>query len=286
MGNRALRHFYDDENVRLDVDESLGSVIDPWTRHRARLLEELASLTDEQWLAASRCDGWSNRDVVCHLLDVDSFWTLSLEAGRVGTPTSYLATFDPKASPLDLVEARSAMSVADVYGQFAKNTAALRTTVESFDEKDWRSRSESPIGHVSSRLTLAHALWDSWLHEWDVLVPLGLAPEPESDELFVVAWYTIFFGATQGGLIGDARPVGPGATDTIDAQLKFDEFPVTVRVVIDTDVRLEAGNGATAAGPAIEFVEALTGRAAPFPPQGFALPTALHDHFERARQIL
>jgi uncharacterized protein (TIGR03083 family) len=286
MGSRPLRHFYNDEDVRLEVDSSLGSVIDPWTRHRERFLDELASLADEQWLTESRCDGWTNRDVICHLLDVDAFWMLSLESGRAGTPTSYLASFNPTDTPLDLVNARAGTSTAEVYDQFAGNTKAFCATVESFADGEWDLTSESPVGHVSSRLTLAHALWDSWLHEWDVLGPLGLAPHPEPDELRVVTWYSLFFGAAQGGLIGDQHPVGPGATEPIDAELRFDEFDQPLRILIDTDVTLGSAGDAKPAGSAMSFVEALSGRTETFPPEAVALPSALAAHLARARQIL
>ena len=266
MGSRPLRHFYGDESARLEVDACLGSVVEPWSRHRERFLDELTSLTDDQWQTESRCAGWSNRDVICHLLDVDSFWTLSLESGRAGTPTAYLGAFDPKGTPLDLVNAKSAMSTSEVFDQFEQNTATFRKTVDSFTPDDWSSMSESPLGHVTSRLTLAHALWDSWLHERDILEPLGLTPAPDAEELNVATWYTLFFGAAQGGLIGDESPVGPGATEPIEAQLQFDEAVDPVRVVIGTDVSLGAATDPVPAGSAVGFIEGLTGRIDAFPP--------------------
>lgn len=285
--SRPLRHYYNDESVPLEVDASLGPVLDPWVRHRERFVDELSSLTDQQWRAESRCDGWSTRDVVCHLLDVDTFWMLSLNAGRDGAPTAYLRDFDPKATPLDLVDAKANLTTAEVNEQFAANTAAFIDTAKSFTDDEWSTISESPMGHVPARLTLAHALWDSWLHERDVLVPLGQEPQSAADELAVVMWYSLFFGATQGGLIGDSQPVGEGADAPIDAELRFDEVPDNpVRVRVDRGVRLERAGQPTPAGSALDFVEALTGRTEWPVTNGTELPTDLTAHLARARQVL
>jgi hypothetical protein len=146
---------------------------------------------------------------------------------------------------------------------------------------------ESPVGHVPARLVLAHGLWDSWLHERDVLAPLGLTPPPDPAELSTVTWYTLFFGAAQGGLMRDRRPVSTGATEPIDAQLRFDELPDPFRVTVDTGVFVGRGTDpATSVGSAAAFVEQLSGRLDWPAPDAHALPRALAAHLERAREIL
>jgi uncharacterized protein (TIGR03083 family) len=287
MGERALRHHYSDTGVELRVDPALGDVVEPWARHRARFDGVLASLSDEQWSAQSRCAAWSNRDVVSHLVDVDAFWTVSLESGRAGEPTTYLRDFDPEHTPLALVDARATMSTGEILEAFRTNGARLRKAVDSFGPDDWEKPCESPIGHVSARLTLAHALWDSWLHERDVLLGLGLAEDAELDELAVVTWYSLLFGGAQGGLLDDPEPVGPGPTERIDAQLSFDELPMTpMRIVVDRGVYVGPADSPKPAGSAEHFVDALTGRTDVFPPEGVALDPALVGQLGRARQIL
>ena len=68
MSKRALRHYYRDEEVKLEAAAALGDVVEPWTRHRRRLLDALASLSEEQWSAPSRCAAWTNRDVIVQLI--------------------------------------------------------------------------------------------------------------------------------------------------------------------------------------------------------------------------
>ena len=90
----------------------------------------------------------------------------------------------------------------------------------------------------------------------------------------------------QGGVVDDPDPVGPGATEPIDAHLQFDEFPdVPMRLVVDTDVRVAPGAAsATPAGSAEQFVEALTGRLATFPPDDVVLDADLTAQLDRRPQ--
>ena len=46
MGQRPLRQYYD--GVTIVVDDDLP-LVEPWLRHRRRLLASLHALSDEQW---------------------------------------------------------------------------------------------------------------------------------------------------------------------------------------------------------------------------------------------
>ena len=47
----------------------------------------------------------------------------------------------------------------------------------------WSTLAEAPAGHLPIRLLAHHALWDSWVHERDIVLPLGLTPPVEPDEV-------------------------------------------------------------------------------------------------------
>lgn len=286
MGTRPLRRYYD-EAVVIEVAADLGSVVGPWHRHRARLLDELAALSDEQWTATTRCTAWDARDVVNHLVTADGFWTVSLLGAAAGSATSHLVSFDPETTPAALVAAMPTMTPAEVLDQLRAATDTFATAVDSLGEDDWSALGESPMGHVPARLALAHALWDSWLHERDILVPLGLEPPVEPDELLVCTWYTLALGGAQGGLLGDPSPVGPGLDAPIDVTLGFDELPEALRVVVGEGVRIErapAGADVAAAGSTVALVETTTGRRPPGP--DLQLPTRLAEHLDRACQVI
>ncbi|MCU1351942.1 MAG: hypothetical protein JWM05_1151 [Acidimicrobiales bacterium] len=286
MGTRPLRQLYD-HDVTIEVDAAFGPVVEPWLRHRHRFGAALDALSDQQWDAPSRCDAWSVRDVVTHLSSADGFWVVSLQAAQSGAPSTYLAGFDPTTTPEALVAGTRGQSVDDIRRQFAEGTERLVAAVQAVGDDGWGAVGEAPVGHVPARLVLAHALWDSWLHERDVLLPLGIEPPVEADELLVSTWYTLVMGALQGGLLDDPEPVGPGPSAPIEASLRFDDLPhLGLRVAIDAGVRITAVDPADAepAGSAVDFVEAVTGRAGGDPLA--VLPAPLADQLGRAAQIL
>ncbi|MEZ5381546.1 MAG: maleylpyruvate isomerase N-terminal domain-containing protein [Microthrixaceae bacterium] len=285
MGTRPLRQYLSDY-PQIDVADDLQALVVPWRRHRRRFAERLGALTEAQWAMASRCDAWSVRDVVCHLVTTDAFWLASLAAAASGTPSTYLVDFDPSTSPESFVAPMRALADDEVLARFRDGTDAFVDAVEGLDADVWAQRGESPMGHVPVRLVVGHAFWDSWLHERDVFVELGRALPVEPDELAAVTWYALVAGSLQGGLIDDPAPVGPGLTEPLDVTLGFDDLPDDpLRLRTDQGVRLERGGGdATSVGAALDMVESLTGRR-----QGWSadrLPPALADHLRRAFQIL
>ena len=284
MATRPLRQYYD-HDATLEVDLALGTVVEPWLRHRARFLAALGGLDDDEWLAPSRCAGWSTRDVVSHLVTVDGFFAASLQAGASGAPTSFLPGFDPVGMPALLVAGMHQKSAAEIRDDFAAGQASFVRTVESFDAGDWSAEAESPLGHVTARLMLAHALWDSWLHERDIFEPLGRPPAIEDDELFTAAWYSLFFYSVQGGLVGDDAPVGAGLEAPFAAEIGFDDIAGgPVRLVVDDGVQLGPAASAECTVSALHLVEGSTGRCE-MDTVAAGLPPELAAQLERGRQI-
>jgi uncharacterized protein (TIGR03083 family) len=286
MGERPLRQYYD--GVAVVVDEDFGPVAEPWLQHRRRLTDELSGLTEAQWKAPTRCTGWDARGVVAHLVTVDSFFTLVLSAAHAGNPpTSFIRGFDPSTGTDELVAPLLDLPVDALLDRFAAGTESLTATVESLGGEDWEALGEAPFGHLPARLILAHAFWDSWLHERDILEPLGVDVVVDDDELLVATWYSFVMAGLQGGLVGDPEPVGPVAGAPIDVTLEFDDLAVgPVRVEIDSGTRVSRADGANAvsAGSAVQLVEVLTGRA---PMEALhPLPNDLSDQLRRAALIL
>ena len=287
MGPRPLRQYYDP--VTLAVADDLGPAVEPWLRHRRRLLASLEDLTDEQWHAPTRCVDWDVHGVISHLVNVDGFWVLSLSAAQAGqAPTKYLTGFDPSSSTDGLVDAMRGLSPSELLEQFRTGTDALVAVVESFTPGDWQAVGESPLGHIPARFLLGHALWDSWLHERDIFEPLGAEPPVETDELFIATWFTLFFSSLQGGFLHDAAPVGPGPEALIDVTLAFEELADgALTLHIDSGLELGRANGAAPvpAGSAVNLVECMTGRR-PLELLNPALPADVAAQFERAAGVL
>jgi uncharacterized protein (TIGR03083 family) len=170
-----------DDAAFLRVDLPLGHPGGPLLRQRRRLIAVLGDLSDAQWATPSRCDGWSVRDVAAHLVSTNQFWAFSMGAALAGEPTRFLATFDPVASPAELVDSTRAQPPAEVLQQLASTTEELAAVVETVE--DWSILGEAPPGHVPLRAVALHALWDGWVHERDIVLPLGLDPVEEPDEV-------------------------------------------------------------------------------------------------------
>lgn len=177
----------------LDVELADPSV--PLLRQRQRLADGLGALDAAQWAHPSRCAGWSAQDVILHLEATNRFWAASIAAGRKGEPTRYLTGFDPVASPAQMVEAARGTSPAEVLDRFVASNGALATAIDGLDDDGWATiTAEAPPGHISLHGVALHALWDSWVHERDVLLPLGLAVVEEADEIAGCLRYSAALG--------------------------------------------------------------------------------------------
>jgi uncharacterized protein (TIGR03083 family) len=239
----------------ITLDGSPAAIVGPAVRQRRRLACSLASFGSEQWAHPSRCDGWSARDVIVHLHDTNTFWTYSITAGLRGDPTRFLAMFDPVASPPQLVARSNDLSTEDVLEQFVGSTESLVGLWASLDDGDWSALAEAPPGHVSVSAVAHHALWDSWVHERDILVPLGVTPDEEADEIAACLRYVAALGpalAMNRG-VADAGMLGVTATQP---DLSF-VVEISNRVVVRPGT---ANAGLTLTGDAVELLEALSTR--------------------------
>jgi uncharacterized protein (TIGR03083 family) len=238
----------------------------PMARQRARFAAALAELSDEEWAAPSRCEGWSVQDVVAHLAGVNQFWALSVAAGRAGEPTRYLRTFDPVDTPAQMVAAERGKPPGAVLDGFVESNAALADAFAGVTAEDWSEvLAEAPPGHVSLRCIALHALWDSWVHERDVLLPLGREAAVEADEVVASLRYVAALGPAFAVAAGPRGRTGAFTAEVTDPDERF-VVEIGPRVLVHGG---EAPDGALAVrGDALELLEALSVRT----PLGLELP--------------
>jgi len=243
--------------IIVSIDGSPSDQCVPLVRQRRRLEDLLRGLSDEQWNAPSRCGTWTAKDVVVHLAGVNRFWQASAAAGIAGTPTRLLGGFDPAATPSMMVDSLGSITSAVALEMFVSSNDALLATVADLDDTAWTAVAESPVGHVSLRLVMQHALWDSWVHERDIMLPLGLAPVVESDEVRSCLQYAAALGAALS--IGMGRPItGRFSVRAANPSVTF-ALEVTTLVAIS---ELADGVVSTTAsclqGDAVQLAEALS----------------------------
>ena len=250
-----------DGPVVATMDDGPASQLLPVTRQRHRFQAMLAGLTDEQWQHPSRCDGWAVRDVVAHLITVNGFWTASVAAGVAGEPTRVLAEFDPAATPPAFVDSMSSLSSQAVFDQFVSTNAAFLDALAGLTTREWSLPAESPAGHVPIRLVAQHALWDSWIHERDVALPLGITPGVEPDEVTSCLRYS--------AAIGPALAIGFGRAEV--GVLAVEATDPTIHFVLDVGdsvaVRSKTPDEGVPClrGDAVELTEALSLRTSMIP---------------------
>ncbi len=293
MGARPVRQHYLDPDhppISVTIDPALAPNLGPWHAHRARFESTLRGLSTEDWQRPTRCAAWNVREVIGHLTVVDGFWALTFSNGRDGQePTTFLRGFDPSSSTDELVAATLPLSTDELLKRFSSAAVALASVLDPLTDEQWRNRMESPLGHLPMVFSAGHMFWDSWLHERDILEPLGMAMPIAADELLAVTGFSLAFAGLQGGTLDDPNPVGPGPDAPIDATVTFDDLAsVALRIRIDTAIeisRADRAEGTTSAGSAAEFVDACAGRA-PLLPVLDRLPDDLAAQIGRAAQVL
>jgi uncharacterized protein (TIGR03083 family) len=243
-----------DGPVILTIDGPIDDQLAPIVRQRRRMETMLAALDDEQWRAPSRCAGWSVQDVVAHLVGVNPFWELSLSAGLAGAPTRVLGGFDPAASPPAMVGAMQQLTSTEVLERFVATNDGFLRVISSLDDHGWSTLAESPPGHVPIRLVAQHALWDCWIHERDITVPLGIAGCAEPDEVRSCLRYA--------AAVSPALALGLGRTIVGTFAVAASDPEVRFVVEVDTTVAVREGDAVEGApclrGRSVELVEALS----------------------------
>lgn len=241
-------------NPVLHLDGDPAAVGELVIRQHHRFATALAKLSDEQWEHPSRCEGWSSKDVVEHLAAANAYWELSIRSGVAGQPTEIMAAFDPVVTPRQMV-AGSALRSDEVVEAMVTSSESLAACLRELTPPDWTMLAESPPGHVTVSAVAHHAFWDSWIHERDVLMPLGMTLVEEPDEVIAGLRYIVGFTP--------ALVLNSGGTDTGAFDVASTNPAADLHVEIGQDVHVSAG--ATGAdfvleGSAVELLEALSFR--------------------------
>jgi uncharacterized protein (TIGR03083 family) len=269
-----------DQPSFLHLDVPRGDPAVPLLRQRRRLAALLAGLDEDQWAAASRCEAWSVQDVIAHLVTTNQFWAFSIGSALAGTPTRFLVGFDPVTSPVELVEPSRTQPPAEVLAHFVETNEAIAAADAGLDDDGWSTIGEAPPGHVPLRAVAMHALWDAWTHERDIVLPLGLTPVEEHDEVAGCLAY--------GAALSPAFAIAAGSTQRGTIVVEATEPDVRFVVDVGDSVVVHAGDAPTDAlrlrGPAVALVEALSFRVpmpCPVPAELPWLLSGLAEVFDR-----
>ena len=214
------------------VDEPAVPVI----RQRARMAALLDGLDDEQWAAPTRCEGWSVQDVVAHLITTNQFWSLSVARGLGRRPHPHPGRVRPRRHPRPVGRRRAVPHGGlKPSSSSGPRTRRWRPRSARSARTSWSRLAEAPPGHIAIDLLALHALWDAWIHERDIALPLGLPVVEEADEIagsliYIVALGPAFLASQETGRTGtlEVRAIRPGRARR---RRDRDEHPAARRAV-------------------------------------------------------
>lgn len=246
VGGKALR-------LRVQLDE----VKAVFRAHRNRLIAELSELTEKEWNGPTRCHLWSVADVVSHLTDGNRWSLEGLHSALSGTETSSITTFDNRLTPHEYVKAGRGRPREEIIEDLATGTENLLRAVERTRDLGAVPFIQMPIGHVSLTFAVLHVLWDSWLHERDLLEPLNRSPMYTADEVRLVASYALLLA---GIAISSATTTHQHCGIVLDGP-GGGHYRVEVEETIQLEVGISEPPVSTVPqGPILSTIDALAGR--------------------------
>ena len=187
------------DHLRVELDP--GTIVTAYARHRRRFASSVTSLDEAALRTPSRCSEWTVADVLRHGCDVDR-WLHTIWAGA--TPFS---AFDPRVTPHESVVEGRAVPDLEVRDRYVASAEAIAAEVDGSGPGQWEQPSLSFVGAVPWWLGLLHGLFDSWVHERDLLLPLGRDVTVLSDEVDAVLAYSLAVVAYAGRRLGSDEPV-------------------------------------------------------------------------------
>jgi uncharacterized protein (TIGR03083 family) len=256
FGRVKLSPRYEPPEI-ISIDGTPDDQLAPVVRQRTRMAKMLTEFGDAEWKSPTRCDGWTVQDVVAHLVTVNGFWQMSTTAGLAGTPTRVLENFDPAASPPLIIAPMREKSSQEVLDQFVASNDGYLDVLNALDRDCWATLAEAPPGHLPIRLLAAHALWDSWVHERDIALPLGFTPPEEDDEVLAALRYSAALSPAFAISTGSAIS-GVFAVETSGPPSSFAIEVADIAAVRDG---VDAPDAPCLRGDAVELLEALSIRA-------------------------
>lgn len=251
-----VRQYYDDRGVPIAVPGTPDEVFVAWRSHRRRFRNWFAALSDEDWAAPTRCTEWCVTDMAEHLISGAQFLGYTLHSARKGEGTRLLAAFDAQETP----KAAAAMFKGWTPEQLVEHMHAMDASVEKeLDDLGDGSRlpAEAPPGRVPAYVSVNHFLFDSWVHERDVMLPAGQVPVLDPNESAVVVSYVMALA----GVAGTSEEEAP-ASRTLRLHVTDLGRDICVEVADGkSSTRFEAlAHGANAVGSSGDLVDAATGR--------------------------
>lgn len=203
----------------------------------ASLDDLVDQLTPEQWATRSLCPDWTVREVLVHLGAVEHM--------LLGEPPGSMPEALPFGKVGDWMQSVAPLSDQEVLDRYREVIAARRDELSAMSDDDFDLPCMTPVGPGTYGRFMDVRVFDFWVHEQDIRVPLAL-PGHEDGPAAEMAVAEV--ERSLGYIIGRKVGLADGESITIDLTGPVDRtFHVVVdgragqvAALVDPDVTLRA----------------------------------------------
>jgi uncharacterized protein (TIGR03083 family) len=180
-----------------DVEEL---VVAAFLAQRERFLSTARTLDPDEWNRPSRCSAWTAHQLLIHVLGA----TAACRTTLTGERDVFAGGFDPNSGPKSFVDRRTGEPTATTLHDLESEMAGAADAIDHL-----RGATPAPTrtavwgAQVDWRLILIHMFWDGWLHERDLLLPLGRPAPTSTVEAELAAAYGLHSAGIMNGLTGN-----------------------------------------------------------------------------------
>jgi hypothetical protein len=251
-GLAGLRQFYGGTGVPVRLDRGAGAPAVAWRSHRARLQAWLGSVPDSDWCGPTRCALWDMTALVRHLVSGSQFLGYTLHKANRGISTEVLRGFDTQLTAQADAARFGEMTPDTARDLLATKDASVAAEFVHAGQGGWSAMAEAPPGHLPAHMAVNHFLSDSWVHEYDLMLPRGEIPAMDHMEAELAVSYLIGLAFLQAG-----------STTFLDLRLTSPELRIGVSVadgVVHVTVGSAPKGAAVIESQVIDLVDRATGR--------------------------
>lgn len=254
-----VRQFYDDRGAPFAVPSSPGTLVAAWLSHRTRMTGWLRDLPESGWSAATRCSEWNVASLAQHLISGSQFLGYTLHQSKQGNASRLLVSFDAQTTAATTALDFAGLPPSELLDRLREMDARVAAVIDVASGDDWLAPAEAPPGRMPAYMSLNHFLFDSWVHERDLMIPAGDTPETDPNEAMCVASYVLAMAGAAGFV---DEPTGPDLSIRVHlADLGKDIYvrrsggeTISSFEPLDTHAEVSA--------PALAVIDAATGRTA------------------------
>ena len=183
--------FYGGSGAPFAVPGRPDEIAAAWISHRQRLRSWFAALSQDGWSGATRCTDWRVSDLAQHLVSGAQFLGYTLHQSRKGEATRLLEGFDSQQTAVVAAADFDGLSPQDLLEQMTAMDAQVHHQLGFLAGDAAAAPAEAPPGQVPAYVAVNHFLFDSWVHERDLLLPANELPVTEPSEAAMVASYVV-----------------------------------------------------------------------------------------------